>query len=207
MMTGDILLVHGGLYEGMTARRFWIDTSVTEAFARLGFRVMAQDRIQAPRSWEEEASHLLDQLAGIPSVHVLAASNGCSAAARLAAQAPHRVRSLLLCWPATAGDPQVDAATRNEMIEAGCPPEAASDLLSGEILRGLSGSELAALPMPVGIITPDPPDHYHQRRTVDRLLETIPNAIELGAFPHPFAPGFHEALPDFCRQVSQFIRT
>jgi pimeloyl-ACP methyl ester carboxylesterase len=204
-MTKDIVLIHGGLNEGMTARKFWIETGVIEAFIRLGYRVWAPDRVRGPGSWAEEARHLAGEMDRMDSAHLLAASNGCSAAARLAVDAPDRIRSLLFCWPATAGDPQIDGRTRRSIIEAGGTQEAADVLLSGEILRGMAETELSALPIPVGIIAADPPDLYHQRKTVDRLLAIIPSVIELGKFPHPFAPGFQEALPSFCRAVGNFL--
>jgi pimeloyl-ACP methyl ester carboxylesterase len=202
----DLVLVHGGLYEGMTAQRFWIDTGVAMAFTQLGFKVLAPDRVKGPRSWVEEASHLANEIDTIGSAHILAASNGCSTAARMAIATPNRVRSLLFCWPATAGDPQVDAFTRRNLVESGCSPQGAEALLSGGVLRGVTDAELSALTMPVGIMASDPPDLFHQRVTVDRLLLTIPNALELGSFPPPFAPGFPQALPNFCRAIERFIR-
>jgi pimeloyl-ACP methyl ester carboxylesterase len=200
-----VLLVHGGLYEGMTARKFWRDTGVAGELSRLGFRVSAPDRIRNPRSWEEEASHLAAEVEKLGSAHILAASNGCSAAARLAVRYPNRVRSLLLCWPATAGDPEVDDQVRGHLLAEGGTQEVADQMLAGEILRGMKGRELARLAIPVGVMPANPPDLYHQRATVDRLLATIPNAKSMNPFPHPFAPEFKETLPEFCVAIVEFL--
>jgi pimeloyl-ACP methyl ester carboxylesterase len=199
-----IFLVHGGLYEGMTARKFWRD-GVAGELSRLGFRVSAPDRMRNPRSWDEEASHLAPEVEKLGSAHVLAASNGCSVAARLAILSPDRVRSLLLCWPATTGDPQVDDQVRGHLLAEGCTQAIVDRLLAGEILRGLKESELARLAIPVGVMPANPPDLYHQRVNVDRLLATIPNAKELQPFPHPFAPEFKETLPEFCKAIVEFL--
>ena len=77
-------------------------------------------------------------------VMVVAESNGCSVAARLALEDPGRVARLVLVWPATAGDPRVDAWARRQ----GVPEE----MLVGETLRGLADAELAELTMPVAVV-------------------------------------------------------
>jgi pimeloyl-ACP methyl ester carboxylesterase len=95
--------VHGGLWEdAMTAHRFWTAPGVTAGLQQAGFIVLAPNRLQRAPSWEAEAEHLA---AGLPErpVTVIAASNGCSAALRLALASPARVTRLLLAWPATAG--------------------------------------------------------------------------------------------------------
>jgi pimeloyl-ACP methyl ester carboxylesterase len=158
-----------------------------------------------PRSWDEEASHLAPEIEKLGSAHILAASNGCSAAARLAVRSPNRVRSLLFCWPATAGDPHVDGQARGHFLAEGCTQEDADQMLSGEILRGMKERELARLAIPVGVMPANPPDLYHQRVTVDRLLATIPNAKGLDPFPHPFAPEFKKILAEFCKAIIEFL--
>lgn len=61
-----------------------------------GFGVLAPDREYRAASWASEASHLAAVLPGAP-VTVVAGSNGCSAAVRLAAQhAPDEVIEALL---------------------------------------------------------------------------------------------------------------
>lgn len=204
-MFRNIVLVHGGLYEGMTSRRFWVDTGVVAALSQCGFRVLAPERIKHPSNWQEEATHLADQMASIGNAHIIAASNGCSAAARMAVDSPSRVRSLVFCWPATAGDTQVDALARSNMVKAGCSLSAVDALLAEEGLRGLTDAELIALTVSIAVIASDPPDLFHQQKTVEHLLATIPNASEPGSFPLPFGLRFSEALPSFCRAIGRFI--
>ena len=115
---------------------------------------------------------------------VVAGSNGCSVAARLALEDPDRVARLVLAWPATAGDPKVDAWARRQGV-----PE---QMLAGETLRGLTDAELAALSLPVAVL-PSPRSPFHQRSTVDGLLRLVPGAVELPGSPEPPRPEF---VPD-----------
>ncbi|MEM8533793.1 MAG: hypothetical protein AAGF95_23315, partial [Chloroflexota bacterium] len=45
--------------------------------------------------------------------HLIAGSNGCSAAIRLALSAPQHIRSLVLCWPATPDNDSLGRAFNN----------------------------------------------------------------------------------------------
>jgi pimeloyl-ACP methyl ester carboxylesterase len=117
-------------------------------------------------------------------VTVVAGSNGCSVAARLALEDPGRVARLVLAWPASAGDPRVDAWARS----LGVPEE----MLVGETLRGLADVELVELGMPVAVL-PSPPNAFHQRPTADALLRLVPGAVELPGTPEPPRPEF---VPD-----------
>lgn len=106
----SVLLVHGGLFDPMDGERFWIAPGVAADLAAAGYRVLVPDRRYSvgrttsafgAHSWDVEAADLaavLDATGG-ESAHVVAGSNGCSAAARLALTQPARVRSLTLCWP------------------------------------------------------------------------------------------------------------
>jgi pimeloyl-ACP methyl ester carboxylesterase len=107
-----VLLVHGGLFDPMDGRRFWMRPGVADAVVAAGHRVLIPDRrfgtgkTRAPfavHSWDVEAGDLRAVLdhGAVAAAHVVAGSNGCSAAIRLALTRPDRVRSLLLCWPAT----------------------------------------------------------------------------------------------------------
>src|SRR5215207_6095672 len=102
-----MVLVHGGLWEDMDAERFWVRPGVVAGLAAAGVDVSAPDRWPRPDSWAAEVRHLLPLLPE-DSVTLVAGSNGCSVAARLAVDHPHRVLRLVLAWPATAGDPRVD---------------------------------------------------------------------------------------------------
>jgi pimeloyl-ACP methyl ester carboxylesterase len=109
---GDaLLLVHGGLFDPMTSERFWITPGVTDDLASAGYRVLSPDRRFSPgrttadfaaHSWDGEADDLAAVLdaAAVERASVVAGSNGCSAAARLALRYPERVAMLVLCWPA-----------------------------------------------------------------------------------------------------------
>jgi pimeloyl-ACP methyl ester carboxylesterase len=138
-----VVLVHGGLWEDMDAERFWVRPGVVAALAARGIPVLAPDRVPRPRSWAEEVAHLLPLLPDEP-VTLVGGSNGCSVAARTAVDHPDRVGRLVLAWPATAGDSEIDTLA----LAAGAPPE----MLAGETLRGLSDVELARLRLPVAVL-------------------------------------------------------
>jgi pimeloyl-ACP methyl ester carboxylesterase len=154
-------------------------------------------------SWRAEAEHLLAQLPGRDPVHLVAGSNGCSTALRLALDHAARVRSLALCWPATAGDARIDAVGRR-LIER-TRPEAADALLAGETVRGVRDAELRSLRLPVAVLPAAPPDPAHPARTVAALADLIPGCRELADFPLPFAPGFADALPSFRGALLEFL--
>ena len=175
-----VVLVHGGLWEDMDAERFWVRPGVVAAVAARGVPVLAPDRPRHPRSWAEEVAHLLPLLPGEP-VTLVGGSNGCSVAARIAVDHPERVGRLVLAWPATAGDSELDTLS----VAAGAPPE----LLAGETLRGLSDAELAGLRLPVAVL-PGPENRYHRRSTVDTLLALLAGAVELPPSPEPPRPEF-----------------
>src|SRR5215217_3250038 len=97
-----VLLVHGGLFDPMDGRRFWLRPGVADDLVAAGFRALVPDRrfatgkTQAPfalHSWDVEAGDLRAVLdhGGVATAHVVAASNGCSAAIRLALTRPDRV--------------------------------------------------------------------------------------------------------------------
>ena len=172
--------MHGGLWEDMDAERFWVRPGVVGALEARGVRVLAPDRVVHPRSWAEEVAHLLPLLPDEP-VALVGGSNGCSVAARIAVEHPDRVGRLVLAWPASAGDGEVDTL----YLAAGVPPE----LLAGETLRGLSDVELAGLRGPVAVL-PGPDNRYHRRSTVDTLLALLAGAVELPPSPEPPRPEF-----------------
>ena len=125
-----LLLVHGGLWEaGMDADRFWGQPGIVAGLQKRGFDVLAPDRPHQAPDWAAEASHLASALAW--PVTVLAGSNGCSAATRLALDFPGAVAALLLAWPATAKDPAVDAHDRRRLADLGAPDEVIGALLEG----------------------------------------------------------------------------
>jgi pimeloyl-ACP methyl ester carboxylesterase len=201
---GGLLLIHGGLWEeGMDAARFWRQPGIVAALEGRGFGVLAPDREYRAASWASEASHLADALPGAP-VTVVAGSNGCSAAVRLALSCPGAVSGLVLAWPATAGDPVVDARDRAQLAAQGAPDEVIEALLSGRPLRGVTDEELGKLGMPAGVLPSAAANPFHQRMTVDALLGLLPGASELPACPEPPRPEFPPYLETFADAVAGF---
>jgi pimeloyl-ACP methyl ester carboxylesterase len=199
-----LLLIHGGLWEaGLDAGRFWRQPGIVAALGHRGFGVLAPDREYRAASWASEASHLAAVLPGAP-VTVVAGSNGCSAAVRLALSCPGAVSGLVLAWPATAGDPAVDARDRAQLAAQGAPDEVIEALLSGGTLRGVTDEELGGLEMPVGVLPSAFANPFHQRITVDALLGLRPGASELPACPEPPRPEFPPYLEAFADAVAGF---
>ncbi|GGJ80275.1 hypothetical protein GCM10010123_07770 [Pilimelia anulata] len=199
-----LVLVHGGLWDSQTAGRYWHDTGVSAALAGHGLRVSAPERPDRAPSWVTEGVHLLAALPAEP-VTLIAASHGCSAAVRAALIDPGRVRGLLLAWPATAGDPDVDASTHARLDSLGARTAEVSQLLDGQTLRGVTHAELTALRMPVGVLPALPENRQHQRRTVDALLARLPHARELPGCPEPVRSDFAEHLPRFVGTIISFV--
>ena len=199
-----LLLIHGGLWEaGMDAARFWRQPGIVAALERRGFGVLAPDREYQAASWVSEACHLAAALPG-PPVTVVAASNGCSAAIRLAVSRPGAVSGLVLAWPATAGDPVVDARDRAQLAAQGAPEEVIEALLSGRTLRGVTDEELGTLGMRAGVLPSAQANPFHQRITVDALLGLLPGASELPGCPEPPRPEFPPYLEAFADTVAGF---
>jgi pimeloyl-ACP methyl ester carboxylesterase len=198
-----VLLVHGGLWETLDAERFWRGPGIVAGLERRGVRVLAPDRAVRAPGWDVEARHLAAVLPERP-LTVVAGSNGCSAAVRLALAEPGRVERLLLAWPATAGDPEIDARTRDGLSGLGASPGTAEALLSGGTLRGTSDDELASVAVPVGVLPSVPENPFHQRRTVDALLRLLPWAVELPGCPEPPRPSFPPRLGSFVDAVAGF---
>jgi pimeloyl-ACP methyl ester carboxylesterase len=116
-----VLLVHGGLFDPMTGERFWTTPGVPDDLAAAGFRVLVPDRRYSPgrtsadfgvHTWQIEADDLAAVIdgAGVERAHVVAGSNGCSAAAWLALRHPDRVATLILCWQGTLTSVALEAS-------------------------------------------------------------------------------------------------
>jgi pimeloyl-ACP methyl ester carboxylesterase len=117
-------------------------------------------------------------------VAVVAASNGCSAAVRLAVDRPDLVARLLLAWPATAAESVADALSAAMIDEVG-PPGAAARLLTGDTLRGVGDDEIESIAVPVAIWPSAPENQFHQGRTVMSLLRLLAEPILVGGSPEP----------------------
>ena len=202
-----IVLVHGGLYEGMTSTEFWRETGVLGALGSKHLTHLAPQRPERPRSWGEEVATLLAAIdeAGYDKVALVGASNGCSTATRLALDYPDRVSRLMLAWPATAGEQVVDDLLR-VIISDEASPLAADALLSGETLRGVSNVELGSLDLPVVVYPSLMENQIHQRSTLMGLLSTINNAFMVQGSPEPPDADFPEFLDAFVTMVEEFGR-
>lgn len=199
-----IALIHGGLYEGMTPERFWNAPGVTEGLRQLGHEVSAHTRLDRPLSWHEEAGHLARLLSS--DTAVVAGSNGCVAAVRLALDFPQSVSRLVLCWPPEGGlevpGPEVRALFEARKV----PQEAWPALLGGESLRGCTDEELRGLRLPVGIIPSEPPNPYHPRSTVESLSRLIPGVVVGRGFTESPRPEFAHQKEAFVAEVDRLLR-
>lgn len=202
-LASTVLLVHGGLWEDMDANRFWALPGVTGGIRREGFTVLAPNRLHRPPNWDADAEHPAAFLPEQP-VTVVAGSNGCSAAVRLALDFPNRIARLLLAWPATAGDITVDSRTRASMAALGASDQNIRTLLDGQVLRGVTNDELATLAIPVGVLPSAPENPFHQRHTVDTLQRLLPDSQELPGCPEPPRPDFPSHLDKFLASITKF---
>ncbi|MGA8114896.1 MAG: alpha/beta hydrolase [Actinocatenispora sp.] len=206
-MTSTLFLVHGGFFTAdMDAERFWRRTGIVARLQDRGLTVHTPDRLPEPPDWAAEAAHLEPSLPTGP-VTVLAGSNGCSAAVRLALGHPDRVGRLVLAWPATAGDRERDDQIRRDLTGQGVPPQVADALLAGGTLRGVTDAEIASLRMPVAVVPSVPDNPVHRRRTVDALLRLLPEARELPGCPEPPVPSFPPHADAFVDAVTGFVTT
>lgn len=175
-----VILIHGGLYEAIGPEEFWHEPGIVAGLEFGGLQVITPRRVFTPSSWSDEVEHLRASIPSIPSGwSLVAGSNGCSVAVRMAIDHPELVARLVLCWPATAGDPEIDKLER-----------APVGMLRGATLRGVSDDELTRITLPVTISPSDPPNQYHQTTTVDRLLSLVPGATSTRAFPESVHPDF-----------------
>ncbi|GLY69323.1 hypothetical protein Atai01_59420 [Amycolatopsis taiwanensis] len=201
-----VFLIHGGLWDDMNADRFWTLPGVTGGIRRDGFTVLAPNRLHRPPDWDAEVEHLAAFLPERP-VAVVAGSNGCSAAVRLALAFPDRIARLLLAWPATAGDSAVDSRTRAGLAALGASEQNIRALLDGQTLRGLADNELASLTMPVSVLPSAPENPVHQRHTVDALRRLLPDSEELPGCLEPPRPEFPSQLDRLLASIIQFAST
>lgn len=199
-----VLLVHGGLWDDMDSERFWRKPGIIAGLQRHGIETFSPDRLHRAASWTSEGEHLTTALPDRP-VTVIAGSNGCSAAVRLTLAQPRRVERLLLAWPATADDADINARTRRGLTGLGAPLHVIDTLLAGQTLRGATDDELATITQPVAVLPSIPESTFHKRRTVDALLHAIPHAVELPGCPEPPHPSFPSHVKSFVQTVARFV--
>ncbi len=200
-----VLLIHGGLWEdGMDADRFWAAPGISAGIAQEGCTVLAPDRLRRPPGWDAEVEHLVPALPGHPCT-VVAGSNGCSTAVRLALAFPDRIAKLLLARPATAKDPAVDSRVHAGLTGLAATEQNIRALLDGQTLRGVLDTQLATLTMPISVLPSVPENPFHQRQTVDRLRRLLPESEELPGCPEPPHPDFGPHLARFLASVTTVL--
>jgi hypothetical protein len=198
-----LLLIHGGLWEDIGADWFWRRPGIVAGFERLGFTVVAPDRLRRPTSWTADAEHVLAAVPGGP-VTVLGGSFGCSVAVRLTLDSPGRVERLVLAWPASLSDQFAAIRMRASLARLGAPARVLNALLGSETLPSATDAELGTIAAPVGVIPALPPDPVHPRGTVDALLRLLPSATELPGCPEAPRPEFPPHLESFLASVAGF---
>jgi len=199
-----LLLIHGGLWEDIGADWFWRRPGILAGFERLGFTVVAPDRLRRPASWAADAEHVLAAVPGGEPVTVVGGSFGCSVAARLALDSPGRVSRMVLAWPASLGDQFAAIRMRASLARLGAPARVLNALLGSETLPSATDAELGTIAAPVGVIPAVPPDPFHPRGTVDALLRLLPSATELPGCPEAPRPEFPPHLESFLASVAGF---
>jgi hypothetical protein len=199
-----LLLIHGGLWEDIGADWFWRQPGIVDGFERLGFTVVASDRLRRPASWAADAEHVL--AAGIRGepVTVVGGSFGCSVAVRLALDSPGRVSRIVMAWPASLSDQFAAIRMRASLARLGAPARILNPLLGSETLPSATDAELGTVAVPVGVIQAVPPDPFHPRGTVDSLLRLLPSATELPGCPEAPRPEFAPHLESFLASVAGF---
>jgi pimeloyl-ACP methyl ester carboxylesterase len=199
-----LLLIHGGLWEDIGADWFWRRPGIVAGFERLGFTVIAPDRLRRPGSWALDARHVIDAVPGGEPVTVVGGSFGCSVAVRLALDSPGRVSRIVMAWPASLSDQFAAIRMRASLARLGAPARVLNALLGGETLPSASDTELSAVAVPVGVIPAVPPDPFHPRGTVDSLLRLLLSVTELPGCPEAPRPEFPSHLDSFLASVARF---
>jgi pimeloyl-ACP methyl ester carboxylesterase len=199
-----LLLIHGGLWEDIGADWFWRRPGIVDGLERLGFTVVAPDRLRRPASWAADAEHILAAVPGREPVTVMGGSFGCSVAVRLALDSPDRVSRIVMAWPASLSDQFAASRMRASLARLGAPARVLNALLGSETLPSATDPELGTVPVPVGVIPAVPPDPFHPRGTVDSLLRLLPSATELPGCPEAPGPEFAPHLESFLASVAGF---
>ncbi len=198
-----LLLIHGGLWEDIGADWFWRRPGILAGFERLGFTVVAPDRLRRPASWAADAEHVLAAVPGGEPVTVVGGSFGCSVAVRLALDSPGRVSRMVLAWPASLSDQFAALRMRASLARLGAPARVLDALLGSETLPSATDAELGTIAAPVGVIPAVPPDPFHPRG-VDALFRLLPSATELPGCPEAPRPEFPPHLESFLASVAGF---
>jgi pimeloyl-ACP methyl ester carboxylesterase len=202
----SVLLIHGGLWEDVSADWFWRRTGVIDALAAQGLTVIAPDRLRRATSWAAEAEHIAARPGlGDGPATVLGGSFGCAVAVRLALDFPALVERLVLAWPAALADQFTAIRVRAGLARLGAPSSVLDALLGTETLPSATDAELRMLAVPVGVVPSAPPNPLHPRTAVDSLLRLLPSSVELPGSPEPPQPEFAAARESFADAISGFV--
>jgi pimeloyl-ACP methyl ester carboxylesterase len=203
-----VLLIHGGLWEDVTADWFWRRTGVIDGLERRGLVVLAPDRIRRPLNWADEvrllAAVVAKHEAAGPELTVVAGSFGCAAAVRLALDVPGVCGRLVLAWPASIADQFSAIRIRAGLSRLGANGKTLDALLGTATLPSATDKELRTLDLPVGVVPSVPPNQLHRRSAVDALLRLPPSAVELPGCPEAPQPDFAPHREAFLDAVTAF---
>jgi pimeloyl-ACP methyl ester carboxylesterase len=206
--TARVLLVHGGLWEDVTADWFWGQTGIIDGLERRGLLVLAPDRIRRPLNWADEvrllAKVVAEHEAAGPELTVLGGSFGCAAAVRLALDVPGVCGRLVLAWPASIAVQFTAIRVRSGLSRLGANGKTLAALLGTATLPSATDKELRSLELPVGIVPSVPPNPLHRRSAVDALLRLLPSAVELPGCPEAPEPDFAPYREAFLDTVTAF---
>ncbi len=205
-----VILVHGGLYDETTPDEYWVSSGIGPALDQRIISYRMPRRPHRPADWFQESAALAAAIEaeGWERVAIVAASDGCSAAVRLAIDHPTLVARLVLAWPVTTGDEVVDSLT-STMIEELGSTDAAKALLRGAspahgtTLRGVTDDELTSLSIPVVVWPTVPENQFHQGRTTTALLGRLARPILLAGGPEPSHSAFAAFLDAFVAMVME----
>ena len=209
---GTVLLIHGGLWEGIRADWFWGRTGVIDGLEGRGFTVLAPDRLREPANWTAEAAHLASVVdragQGSPAgaLTVVGGSFGCAAAVRLALDFPGLAGRLVLAWPASVADQFTAIRVRAGLTRQRARASVVDALLGTGTLPSATDAELGTLDMPVGVVPSLPPNPLHPRSAVDALLRLLPSAVELPGTAEAPRPEFASQRESFLDAVAAFAR-
>jgi pimeloyl-ACP methyl ester carboxylesterase len=216
---GTVLLIHGGLWEDVSADRFWGRTGVIDGLERRGLTVIAPDRLRRAPDWTTEARHIAQVVAGqvdAPAggagaphadgrpLTVVGGSFGCAVAVRMALEFPRLAGRLVLAWPAALADQFTTIRMRSGLSRAGARGATLNALLGTAAVPSATDAEVALLDLPVGIVPALPPGPLHPRSAVDALLRLLPSAVELPGCPEAHRPEFAPQLDGFLDVVAAF---
>jgi pimeloyl-ACP methyl ester carboxylesterase len=127
----DVLLMQGGFCPVKDAEGRWTAPGIFAGLTALGLACWRPTGPFSPAHGLDEGGHLTAFIEeqGANAIVAVAGSNGYSAAVRAALDHPTLACALVLCWPATAGDPMADTRGRRALAGFGWPREHIDEIL------------------------------------------------------------------------------